>query len=1451
MPKSLSVTTTGVTGASYALSPMQQGMLFQSQLSPDSGVDIQQMVVTLHEDIDVSKLQQAWARVVARHDVLRTGFHWQGLAEPVQEVHPAVELPFVFDDRSHLPRAEQTQRLEAYLIEDRRQGFDYTQPPLMRVALFKEASQHYTCVWTFHHMVLDGRSHTMLIREVFACYAALRKGEELEAPRPRPYREFIHWLRWSQPAQAEQFWRQLLQGFTAPTPLQVRRGDAPEARQGQAFGVETLALSVQATERLKAWTAHVGISPYTLVLGAWSLLLSRYSGERDIVFGTVRAGRRGTVDGADEMVGLLINTVPMRVDVSPDQLLVPWLSNMREQQRAVAQFEHTPLVKVQGWSDVPRGTPLFESLVVFENYRLISHLRTLDSAWATRELELLENPGYPLTLYGYLDREFLFKLHYSQERFDPTTIRQLLRHLQGLVEGMLAVPAGQLVDIPMLSPEEQQQLLLDWNTTAVDVPAQVCVHHAFEQQAARTPAAPAVVYEDEEITYYELDSRANQLAQYLRKLGVRADVLVGLCVERSIDMVVGVLGIHKAGGAYIPLDPTYPHARLAYMLADSEAPVLVTQRRLRGTLPPYQGQVVYLDSGWEEIAQEPTGPVASGVKPEHLAYVIYTSGSTGHPKGVMVEHRNVVNFFAGMDAHIRHIPGDVWLAVTSLSFDISVLELFWTLSRGLKVVLAGEREQPQGAPTGPSRSAQHGIDFSLFYFSADASANPANLYRLLLEGAQFADANGFAAVWTPERHFHAFGGLYPNPSVTSAALATVTKRLQLRSGSVVAPLHSPLRIAEEWAVVDNLSNGRVAISFASGWMPEDFVLRPETFASRKEVMFQTIDTVRRLWRGERMAVPGPLGQDVMVQTLPRPVQAELPVWVTTAGNPDTYRMAGAIGANVLTHLLGQSLAEVAEKIAIYRQAWQEHGHAGRGHVTLMLHTFVSDCPDFVRAMVRQPLTEYLRTSADLIKQYSWSFPVFTRQSQSMEDINFANVSQEEMDALLDHAFNRYFETSGLFGTPETCRAMIDRVQASDIDEVACLIDFGVSPDVVLANLPHLNALRELCSAPPQPERQPSSIPALIQRHGVTHFQCTPTMASMLCMDVEARAALRSLQHVMIGGEAFPDSLAVQLQSVVQGEILNMYGPTETTIWSSTYALQGREHGVSIGRPIANTQFYILDQNRQPVPIGVAGELLIGGAGVARGYLNRPALTAERFLRDPFCPQAEAHLYRTGDLVRYRPDGNVEFIGRLDHQVKIRGHRIELAEIEAQLNQHVAVRESVVLAREDVPGDQRLVAYVVTRGSQSPGPGELRDYLKERLPGYMVPAFIVFIDSFQQTPNKKIDRKGLPPPEKDQRDLEVNFEPPHTELEARLAQIWAEVLGVAHVGRQDHFFDLGGHSLLAVGLINRVEKVFGTHLPLTTLLRSPTVEKMAGVLQEKGEAGPKFLTHESTWIEGKI
>ncbi|HEX5635214.1 MAG TPA: MupA/Atu3671 family FMN-dependent luciferase-like monooxygenase, partial [Gemmatimonadales bacterium] len=398
----------------------------------------------------------------------------------------------------------------------------------------------------------------------------------------------------------------------------------------------------------------------------------------------------------------------------------------------------------------------------------------------------------------------------------------------------------------------------------------------------------------------------------------------------------------------------------------------------------------------------------------------------------------MLNFVAAMDQRLGTKPG-TWLAVTSASFDISVLELLWTLARGYTVVVHREGRQAARAES-PCRHPT----FSLFYFASAESEQ--DKYRLLLDGARFADARGFEAVWTPERHFHAFGGIYPSPAVAGAAIAAITHRVRIRAGSVVLPLHHPARVAEEWAVVDNLSQGRVDIAFASGWQPNDFVLRPEGYADHKSVMMRDIEVVRKLWRGETVPFPGVTGRPVPVRTLPRPVQPELPVWLTVAGNPETYRQAGQIGARVLTHLLGQSVEELSAKLALYRQAWRDAGHPGEGRVTLMLHTFVGDDDEAVKAAVRGPLRAYLASAVDLVKQYAWSFPAFKRRPGDDAKggvFDLEQLSAEEKEGVLDYAFERYYETSGLFGTPASCLARVDQLAAIGVDEIACLVDFGV------------------------------------------------------------------------------------------------------------------------------------------------------------------------------------------------------------------------------------------------------------------------------------------------------------------------------------------------------------------------------------------------------------------------
>jgi natural product biosynthesis luciferase-like monooxygenase protein len=847
------------------------------------------------------------------------------------------------------------------------------------------------------------------------------------------------------------------------------------------------------------------------------------------------------------------------------------------------------------------------------------------------------------------------------------------------------------------------------------------------------------------------------------------------------------------------------------MIEDSATPLVITSSTVAADLRIDASRAFMLD----EAAPSPAPafePVA--MSSDSAAYVIYTSGSTGKPKGVVVTHRNAMNFFAGMDPRIPHDPPGRWLAVTSLSFDISVLELCWTLARGFTVVLHSNTVRTPSAAPG----------FSLFYFASDHASTAQDRYRLLMEGAKFADRNGFEAVWTPERHFHAFGGLYPNPAVTSAAIAAATTRIKIRAGSCVLPLHHPIRVAEEWSFVDNISQGRVGISFASGWQPNDFVIAPSAFANRKSEMLANIDVVRRLWRGEKIAFPGPLGKPVDVQTLPRPIQKELPVWVTAAGNPETFEQAGELGCHLLTHLLGQTVEDVAAKLRLYRAAWRKAGHAGNGHVTIMLHTFVGDDDDKVRETVRKPMKDYLRSSVDLIKQAAWSFPTFVQRGAAdgkspVEVMDASPLTDAELDALLEHAFSRYYGTSALFGTPGRCLAMVQKLRDCGVDEIACLVDFGVEAQTVLDHLENLKQVmegsRNLKSAV-----QRLSVADQVVDHEISHLQCTPSMASMLVADAAGRTALSRLAALMVGGEALPLALAKELRSLVPGKVLNMYGPTETTIWSTTCELREIGDFVPLGEPIANTRLRVRTPWGMECPPLVPGELLIGGAGVARGYLGRPELTAERFITD----ENGERLYRTGDLVRRHPDGALEFLGRIDHQVKIRGHRIELGEIESVLLRQPGVKDAVVVARDDATGEKRLAAYVTSRPGTRPDPEQLRAALAQALPEVMVPQAVLVVPAFPMTPNGKVDRRALPEP--NSQPVRTPGTAPQGELEKTIAGIWQEVLGLPQVGTGENFFDLGGHSLLVVQVQRRLREACGREVSITDMFRLPTIRALA-------------------------
>jgi amino acid adenylation domain-containing protein len=1042
----------------YTLSPLQQGLFFHTLYAPQSGVYVEQLDCTLRGELHLTAFEHAWQQVLDRHPILRTAFLWKELEEPVQVVRQRVKLSFHREDWRSLTKAQQEERLDQYLKTDRSRGFDLSKAPLMRLALIHLSEDEHQFIWTYHHLILDGWCIPIVMNEVFAFYEATSRGQTVSLERTRPYRDYIAWLKRQDLTKAETFWRETLKGFSAPTPVPVEKIGVTPARESDSredFDQRSISLPQDMTLELVALARQYQLTLNTLVQGAWAVLLNRYSGEQEVVFGITVSGRPAELAGVESMVGLFINTLPLRVSVDAQDSLLPWLRMLQEQQIELRQYEYSPLVQVQGWSEVPRGQALFESLLVFENYPVDASLMQRLRSLSVSNLRKIERTNYPLTLLAVPGAELALQISYDPSRFDSAAILRMLGHLQRLLEGTIADPHQRLSQIPLLTEDERTQLLEVWNETGVDYPRGVCLHELFEEQAKRTPDSVALSFEEQHLSYLELNRRANCLAHHLQACGVKAETLVGVLMERSIEMVVGLLGILKAGGVYVPLDPEYPRERLRFMIEDARVGVLLTQERFGELVQELSGrslEVLYLDmdqwmkSGEKtelELAKNPL----SGVRGENLAYLIYTSGSTGRPKGVMNRHGGISNRLQWMQEAYGLRESDRVMQKTPYSFDVSVWELFWPLIVGARLVMA----RPKG------------------------HQDPAYLVRLIAQ-------------------------------------------------EQITTLH---------------------------------------------------------------------------------------------------------------------------------------------FVPSMLQVFLSE--------------------------------------------------------------------DGL----ENCR---------------------------------------------------------------------------------------SLRRVMCSGEALSYELQEKFFAHMDASLHNLYGPTEAAVdvthW--TCERESERHLVPIGRPIANTQLYILDQYLRPVPVGVAGELHLGGIGLARGYLDRPELTAEKFIPHPFSRKPGARLYRTGDRARYLSDGAVEYLGRLDYQVKVRGFRIELGEIESILVQHVSIRESVVLVREDFPGEPRIVAYVVHEKGAAPPAWELRGFLKERLPEYMMPAAFVELPALPLTPNGKIDRGALPVPESSVATGDDDFAAPSNPLEEVVAGIWAEVLRLERVSSQDNFFELGGHSLLAVKIISRLRTIMRLDVPVRELFEAPTV-----------------------------
>lgn len=768
----------------------------------------------------------------------------------------------------------------------------------------------------------------------------------------------------------------------------------------------------------------------------------------------------------------------------------------------------------------------------------------------------------------------------------------------------------------------------------------------FENQALKFPKSPALIHAGEQLSYEELNQRANLVARNLRKNGVGPESVVGVCLERSVGLIAGLLGIWKSGGAFCFMRPDISSDRSDALIKNCEVRVLLTQRKLAGRWAKKVLQIVCLED--LETEAEAGNENHSLVGAENLAFVTAQSNSSDRFKGIMFTHGNVLGLFARMDEALGREPG-AWLSGRELSSDISVAELLWPLTRGYKVVLGPVDATPISERTVAKRVAERKMDFSLFYFACEEGDKSENKYRLLIEGAQFADQNGFTAVWTPERHFHAFGGLYPNPAVTSAALAMITKRLQIRAGSVVLPLHNPLRVAEEWSVVDNLSNGRAAISFASGWHANDFVFAPEKFPDRRKVMCQQIETVRKLWSGESIKCNNGEGAEIEVKIFPRPIQSQLPMWITASGNSETFRLAGEMGVNVLTHLLGQTVEELAAKIAVYRQAWRAADHtAVPGHVTLMLHTFVGEDLTSVRDTVRKPFIEYLKTSTDLFRK--------ARSERSSGIQNSKRDSHEphenDMNAVMDYAFERYFRESGLFGTPDLCGEMVDRLKEIGVDEVACLIDFGVEPELVLRHLEFLDELKARANQVQNSNAVNRSLPAIIREHKITHLQISPASIKSIERDSSGCENFNSVRHLVLEGEPGFQILADPSAEKSPVQIHNFTAGVEFCVDANNPLEGDKNIFFSSGCFGADTHVHILDDNLTVTPNGGVGRLFVSGASIARGFMNDAGLTAEKFVPDPFGNETGARLFKTGYRAQRLENGNFELVGKVQNRDRL-------------------------------------------------------------------------------------------------------------------------------------------------------------------------------------------------------
>lgn len=1385
--------------SSYVLSSSQQRLWFLSQFDDGSTVYNMTSVLELNGNLSIPHLESAFNVLVGRHESLRTVFK-EDDGEVRQVILNADESKFQLQLVDLSNGEVSDQKVKEIVEEEISYAFDLSSDSLVRVKLIKKSSDTYIFISVMHHIISDGWSTEVMTNELFALYDAFTKGN----PSPLPalelqYKDFAEWqqyqLKNDSTEKHKTYWLQKFSGELPVLDLPVYQS-RPTIRTYKGKSVKKL-LDKALVKKFKGLCQSQDSTLFMGLLAVVKVLFFRYTNQKDIILGSPIAGREHL--DLQNQIGFYVNTLCLRTQFGANDNFKELLSNIKEVTLGAyehqiypydALVEQLPLKK-----DMSRN-PLFDVMITLQN---TDELKVSINGSEDIVIKAYEAKGYDdeERAISKVDIEFIFEeteegfnivLLYNTAIYSEDFIVNMLGHFEVLMQNIVAHPEFSISLLDYLTEKEIHQLLFDFNDTEMEYPKDKTIIDLFESQVKLTPHNIAIVFEEKKITYKELNEKSNQLAHYLRvNYAIQSDDLVGVKLSRSEQMIVALLGILKSGAAYVPVDPNYPQERIAYIEKESNSKTILDEKAL-AVFNEVQDQ--YSKSNIESKNQ-----------PHDLAYVIYTSGTTGNPKGVMVEHRNAVNFLYGMDNSIFLNEKEHLLAITSISFDISILELFWTLTRGITITLKADNTSLNNLNLFLKDYPQE-LDFSLFYFSSQNDSND-DKYKFLKESACYADKNDFSAIWLPERHFHEFGGIFPNPSVLGAGLATITDTIEIRSGSVVLPLHDVVRVAEEWSVVDNLSNGRVALSIASGWHADDFVLSPKNYSDRQEIMYSQIEQLKTLWQGESITRKNGLDQEIDFKIYPKPVNRNLDIYITSSGNPETFKNAGKIGANILTHLLGQEISDLANNIRIYKQALVENGFsAENAKISLMLHTYVGTDLDEVKDKVKAPFKLYLKSSVGLIKKLAKEL-----------DKDILEVSENNLDDLLELAFERYWQTAALLGTQDSCKKILSEIHSIGVTEIACLIDFGIADKEVLDGLENLTKLKNNYKK----EKLDYS-----NRNPITSMQITPSYLEALLEDDSSTLFLKSLKNIIVGGEKFSVELLNKLRACTNSEIYNMYGPTETTIWS-TFQKAQEDSVLNIGKPIQNTQIYILDDNKRICATGVKGELCIGGEGLARGYHKDEKLTGDKFIDFSFLPTINKRVYKTGDLARWLPNGTLEHLGRLDNQVKINGFRIELGEIESVLLGYESVTQAVVIALQNENTNKSLVAYFIS--NEEIEAYKFREYIAIKLPHYMIPNHFVRLKEFPLTPNGKIDRKSLPDIS-GETIVRKDYIAPRNETEEKLAEIWQEVLGIEKIGITDNFFELGGQSLGVMRLINIIEKKFSVKLTIPEFFANPKIESIS-------------------------